>query len=75
VKKPSAVGEAVFKLLWESAWWADFHQRRQFPQTSDSSSCRSLAFDTFPPFAMKISRQDGLGTTLRLSVDPHHPPF
>jgi hypothetical protein len=20
VKKPSAVGEAVFKLLWESAW-------------------------------------------------------
>jgi len=32
VKKPSVVSEALFKLLWESAWWADFHQQRQFPQ-------------------------------------------
>jgi hypothetical protein len=32
VKKPSVVSEALFKLLWESALWADFHQQRQFPQ-------------------------------------------
>jgi len=32
VKKPSVVCEALFKPLWESAVWADFHQRRQFPQ-------------------------------------------
>jgi len=32
VKKPSVVCEALFKPLWESAFFADFHQRRQFPQ-------------------------------------------
>src|SRR5208283_3122333 len=32
VKKPSVVGEAVFKPRWESAFFADFHPRRQFPQ-------------------------------------------
>jgi len=32
VKKPSVVGEALFKPLWESAFFADFHQLRQFPQ-------------------------------------------
>jgi hypothetical protein len=32
VKKPSVVCEALFKPLWESALFADFHRRRQFPQ-------------------------------------------
>ena len=32
VKKPSGFCEALFKPLWESAVWADFHQWRQFPQ-------------------------------------------
>src|SRR5271167_2668420 len=32
VKKPSVFCEALFKLLWKSAFFADFHQRRQFPQ-------------------------------------------
>jgi hypothetical protein len=32
VKKPSVFCEALFKLLWESAFLADFHQQRQFPQ-------------------------------------------
>jgi hypothetical protein len=32
VKKPSVVCEALFKPLWESAFFADFHQGRQFPQ-------------------------------------------
>jgi hypothetical protein len=32
VKKPSVFCEALFKLLWESALFADFHQQRQFPQ-------------------------------------------
>jgi hypothetical protein len=32
VKKPSVVGEALFKPLWESAQWADFHHRRPFPR-------------------------------------------
>jgi len=32
VKKPSVLGEVFFKPLWESAFFADFHQRRQFPQ-------------------------------------------
>jgi hypothetical protein len=32
VKKPSVVCEALFKPLWKSAFFADFHQRRQFPQ-------------------------------------------
>jgi hypothetical protein len=30
VKKPSVVCEALFKPLWESAFFADFHQGRQF---------------------------------------------
>jgi hypothetical protein len=32
VKKPSVFCEALFKLLWESAFFADFHRQRQFPQ-------------------------------------------
>jgi hypothetical protein len=32
VKKPSVFCEALFKLLWESALFADSHQQRQFPQ-------------------------------------------
>jgi hypothetical protein len=32
VKKPSVVGEALFKPRWESAFFADSHQQRQFPQ-------------------------------------------
>jgi hypothetical protein len=32
VKRPSVFCEALFKLLWESALFADFHQQRQFPQ-------------------------------------------
>jgi hypothetical protein len=32
VKKPSVFCEALFKLLWESALFADFHRQRQFPQ-------------------------------------------
>jgi hypothetical protein len=32
VKKPSVVGEALFKPRWKSAFFADFHQRCQFPQ-------------------------------------------
>jgi hypothetical protein len=32
VKKPSVSCEAFFKLLWESALFADFHQQRQFPR-------------------------------------------
>jgi len=32
VKKLSVLCEVFFKPLWESAFFADFHQRRQFPQ-------------------------------------------
>jgi hypothetical protein len=31
VKKPSVFCEALFKLLWESALFADFYRQRQFP--------------------------------------------
>src|SRR6516162_3555602 len=32
VKKPSVLCEVFFKPRWESAFLADFHPRRQFPQ-------------------------------------------
>jgi len=38
VKKPSVLCEVFFKPLWESAFFADFHQRRQFPQALVSLS-------------------------------------
>src|SRR6516162_377137 len=38
VKKPSVLGEVFFKPLWESAFFADFHPRRQFPQALVSLS-------------------------------------
>jgi hypothetical protein len=44
VKKPSVLCEALFKPLWESAGWADFHQRRQFPQASLSFVLAFLSF-------------------------------
>jgi hypothetical protein len=68
VKKPSVLGEVFFKPLWESAFLADFHQRRQFPQ--------ALVFPFFfAPFFFlgvfhkKILCQDRLGTTIAPSVD------
>lgn len=72
MKKPSVLGEAVFKPLWESVNWTDFHQRRQFPQTSEFLSCR---FPVWGTFSMKSSRQEGPGATLRLSVELYLPPF
>jgi hypothetical protein len=36
VKTPSVVGEAVFEPRWESAFFADFHQWRQFPRAFSS---------------------------------------
>ena len=63
------------KPLWESAFFADFHQRRQFPQASVFfffcffflSLCLSLVFHR------KIARQDPLGATIAHSIDPQHP--
>jgi hypothetical protein len=71
VKKPSVVCEALFKPLWESAFFADFHQRRQFPQ---AFLCLFFLFlCLFPLFPRKISRQDRLATTIAHSVDQQHP--
>jgi hypothetical protein len=50
VKKPSVFCEALFKLLWESALFADFHQQRQFPQ-----ALGSFFFATF--FFLRASPQ------------------
>jgi len=80
VKKPSVLCEALFKPLWESAWWADFHQRRQFPQASLSFVSFVLAPLSFlgadpPHFRQKMSRQDRLAATIPNSVDPQHPPL
>jgi hypothetical protein len=48
VKKPSVFCEALFKLLWESALFADSHQQRQFPQ-----ALFSFFFATF--FFLRVS--------------------
>jgi hypothetical protein len=50
VKKPSVFCEALFKLLWEPALFADSHQQRQFPQ----ALC-SFFFATF--FFLRTSPQ------------------
>jgi hypothetical protein len=63
VKKPSVVCEALFKPLWESAFFADFHQGRQFPQAFRRPFFLFLCL--FPLFPKKISRQDRLATTIR----------
>src|SRR5271169_1258927 len=47
VKKPSVFCEALFKLLWESALFADFQQQRQFPQALFSFFL--LLFSSFVP--------------------------
>jgi hypothetical protein len=44
VKKPSVFCEALFKLLWESALVADFHQQRQFPQALCSFLFATFSF-------------------------------
>src|SRR5947207_4761218 len=44
VKKPSVVGEVFFKPRWESASFADFHPRRQFPQAAGSFFFGSFFF-------------------------------
>jgi hypothetical protein len=44
VKKPSVFCEALFKLLWESALFADFHLQRQFPQAFFSFFFATLFF-------------------------------
>jgi hypothetical protein len=49
VKKPSVVCEALFKPLWESAFFADFHQRRQFPQAFRCPFFSSYACSRFSP--------------------------
>jgi hypothetical protein len=57
VKKPSVVCEALFKPLWESAVWADFHQRRQFPQAFPSFFFAPFFFlDAHPQFFVETFR-------------------
>jgi hypothetical protein len=64
VKKPSVFCEALFKLLGKSAFFADFHQQRQFPQASFLSFLLLFSFFTpllsFPPknFAPGSPRND-----------------
>jgi hypothetical protein len=44
VKKPSVFCEALFKLLWESAFFTASHQQRQFPQALFSFIFATLFF-------------------------------
>jgi hypothetical protein len=41
------------KPLWESAFWADFHQWRQFPQASFLSFCFFFFLCADPQFPQK----------------------
>jgi hypothetical protein len=57
VKKPSVFCEALFKLLWESALFADFHQQRQFPQALFSFFFATFFFlRTSPQFSTEKNR-------------------
>ncbi len=64
VKKPSVFCEARFKLLWESAPFADSNQQRQFPQALFLSFLLLFSFfvprSSFPQrnFAPGSSRDD-----------------
>jgi hypothetical protein len=70
VKKPSVFCEALFKLLGKSAFFADFHQQRQFPQALLSFFLLLFSFFTrIRSFSEKISRRHALGTTQARSVD------
>jgi hypothetical protein len=64
------------KPLWESAFWADFHQRRQFPPGIHFFLFCSffLSFCLFSVFHRKISRQECLRATIPNPVDLQHPP-
>jgi hypothetical protein len=56
VKKASVFCEALFKRLWESAPFADFHQQRQFPQASFLSFLLLFSLHASPQFSTEKLR-------------------
>jgi hypothetical protein len=56
VKKPSVVCEALFKPLWKSVFFADFHRRRQFPQALSFFLATFFFLHALPQFSIENFR-------------------